>query len=73
MAEINFLLKKEIKIRFRTQADFSEVVREHESVVSAVVNGRRRLPKGYKGRPLHYWLIYEVLFVMVTACYGKLA
>ena len=44
MAEINFPLKNEIKIKYRTQADFSEVVREHESLVSAVVNGRRRLP-----------------------------
>ena len=43
MAEINFPLKNEIKIKFRTQADFSEVVQEHESLVSAVINGRRRL------------------------------
>ena len=51
MAEINFPLKNEIKIKFRTQADFSEVVREHESLVSAVVNGRRKLP----GEKKRYW------------------
>ena len=27
----------------------------------------------YWGRPLEYWLIYEGLFNMVTACHGKLA
>jgi len=27
----------------------------------------------YVGRPLDYWLIYEVVFDLVTACHRKLA
>jgi ribosome-binding protein aMBF1 (putative translation factor) len=41
---MNSTLKIKIWERFKTQADFAQAIREHESDVSRVVHGRRVLP-----------------------------
>ena len=43
MTDLNLELKMQILRTHKSQADFALRVRDHESLVSAVVNGRRHL------------------------------
>ena len=44
----NLKLKSRIVERFRTQADFSDAIKIDETLISRIVNGRRKLPDADK-------------------------
>ena len=47
---MNFKLRERIRNLYRTQADFSQALGIHDSVVSRVINGRHKLSEGEEKR-----------------------
>jgi plasmid maintenance system antidote protein VapI len=47
---MNWELKKRILDLYRSQADFAEAAKVHDSVISRVVRGRRKLSREEKKR-----------------------